>query len=470
MRSRAIFCMTSRALCAINLASLLVCAAAVDAAVDPYRHSSGAWGQGFEDQWGFEAVHADAAPSSAGEPVIVAIIDTGLDYLHPDLAPESVWRNADEQPNGQDDDSNGYADDLIGWNFVDDNNNPWDRGGHGTHVAGIIAAATGNGEGIAGVAPNARIMPLKVMNFAGYASSTHVAAAILYAVQHGARVINLSLGSRGRSKAEQLALEFAERSDCVVVAAAGNEGIELTEFGPASVDTVLTVGAVDANESIAPFSNYGAALRLVAPGVDILSLRARRTDLDLTTGIHNYVPGTRFVGAGARYYRASGTSFAAPFVSAAAARLIAAKPELSARDVRRVLEQSARDVGTPGNDLRAGFGLLDVAAAEHLPDGYFIDAQLTGVRITSLAGRPALAVDGIANSDRWRHAWLELGAGRDPTQWRRLDTPIARSEQAATLATIPAGEFATANQWTLRLLVERDTGQRRESRYELNLN
>ena len=135
---------------------------------DPLFKSQGSWGQDYDDQWALKRVldGADLQPSG-GAPVVIAIIDTGVDYQHPDLARDRIWRNSNERDNGIDDDENGYVDDLIGWDFANDTNNPWDNSGHGTHVAGIIAATTNNGRGVAGMTNQVQVMPLKVLNVFG---------------------------------------------------------------------------------------------------------------------------------------------------------------------------------------------------------------------------------------------------------------------------------------------------------------
>src|SRR5215831_1218730 len=226
------------------VSSLSLLAAAVSSAEppnDPLFRSTGTWGQDYADQWGLHRIGFPPRDDQRtdGESTTVAVIDTGLDYTHPDIPADRIWRNPHETLNGRDDDGNGYTDDVIGWNFVDADNNPWDRAGHGTHIAGIIAAATNNGIGIAGVDPHARIMPLKVLNLIGRGRSSHIAAAIYYAIANGAKVINLSLGGDRLSTIEERAIRKAHEAGAVTVIAAGNNGRELENTAVFSIPSVL---------------------------------------------------------------------------------------------------------------------------------------------------------------------------------------------------------------------------------------
>ena len=332
---------------------------------DPYAASSGAWTQEFPDQWALDdqRIYADIAPTRNGEKVIVAVIDTGIDYNHEDLAGEKIWRNENEQANGRDDDGNGYADDLIGWNFVGDNGNPYDESGHGTHIAGIIAACTNNGIGIAATNIDAVVMPLKVASFVGQAKSSDVAAAIYYAVDHGAAIINISLGGELITELEKQAAQYAHERGVLVVVSAGNRGLPTDKHGYAGLPHALVVGALAPNGERAGFSNFGGALALLAPGVDILSLRAKDSDFIALSEPLDYQPGAAIVGEGEQYYRATGTSFAAAVVSGVASRLKSMRPELTGTDLARVVEQSAFDVAPPGHDQLSGAGKLDYIAA-----------------------------------------------------------------------------------------------------------
>ena len=195
-------------------------------------------------EWMEENGHVAGGDSS----VIVAVIDTGVDYNHIDLK-QNIWINKGEIPeNGIDDDSNGYVDDVYGWNFVGDNNDPMDDNGHGTHVAGIIGAAN-NGIGVTGVAYNCKVMPIKAGNSSGYFNNSDIASAITYAYMNGADVINISFGGTSVTMAVQEALEKAY-STSFLVAAAGNDGLPNEKYGsykpiyPASytfVDGVMSV-------------------------------------------------------------------------------------------------------------------------------------------------------------------------------------------------------------------------------------
>ncbi len=456
------------------LAVTCMAAAAPD---DPYFASRGTWGQGYDDQWalkriGFtakdDATSAWRIEDGSSSAVIVAVLDTGLDYRHPDFARRNLWRNEHESKNGIDDDGNGYVDDLHGWNFLERNDDVADLSGHGTFVTGIIAARTDNGEGIAGINRGVKIMPLRVLNFLGAGHAVKVAEAIYYAVENGARVINMSLGSPGDSAAESRAMRYAADRGVLIVVAAGNEGSDITGFGPAASEHVITVAATDESDTRAGFSNWGAQVDIAAPGTDLLSLRARRTDFVLTTFPHLYLPGDAFIGDQAKYYRASGTSFSAPLVAATASLIFAKQPELTAADVRRMLLQSARDIGVPGIDQFSGYGLLDARAALAADPKFFLDAVITGVAVAQEGNRTLVAVRGTAAADQFRRATIELGAGTDPTRWQRV-AEVREVVPDGTLARIDATLLQSAKQWTLRLIVEHRGGQTREARYLVNL-
>lgn len=254
---------------------------------DPFLHSSGSWGQDFPDLWGLFQIHApEAWELSQGEGVVVAVVDTGIDIEHPDLA-ANVWRNEGEIPgNGIDDDGNGYVDDVYGWDFTrcrrayedgscieakEPGPDVTDEYGHGTHVAGTIAAVGDNGIGIIGVAPKAQVMAVKGLSERGQgrAQGTNVdlAEALVYAAENGAQVINTSWKGPP-SDTIRMAIDYVTKVfDAVVVAGAGNDGVPLERgLYPANLPNVIAVAATTHTDNTAAFSNFGGPLDLVAPG------------------------------------------------------------------------------------------------------------------------------------------------------------------------------------------------------------
>lgn len=261
--------------------------------------------QKLESVWGNEDYG-----NTAGEGTVVAVIDTGVDYNHEDLQ-DNIWTNSAEVSGttGADDDNNGYVDDVHGINLIDPNETPMDDHGHGTHVAGIIAMENNNVGGV-GIAYKSKIMPIKAGGSDGTFNSTDIAKGIEYAYKNGADVINMSFGSSAHSALIENALQDAFNS-CVLVAAAGNDGIPTADcplggqnMYPASYSYVIGVMAYDENNKFASFSNWdyapnaNAEYEVVAPGVSVYST--------LPNG---------------RYASWNGTSMAAPMVSAEAAIL-----------------------------------------------------------------------------------------------------------------------------------------------------
>lgn len=328
---------------------------------DPYYSSYGTWGQQYDDQWGLKNIQSEKAwnISRGNNNVTVAVIDTGVDYTHPDLS-ENIWSNPNEIPgNGIDDDHNGYVDDTMGWDFVNDNNEPMDTHGHGTHLGGIIAAVGNNGQGITGVCWQARIMVIRGLADSGSGASDKLAQAIKYAVDNGARVINLSWGGYGVSQLIQDALTYAYNHNCVIVAAAGNNNTNAERFFPGNYSQAITVAACNASDARASFSNYGSNVDVTAPGVDILSLKAKGTDMLRKEA--NIV--------GGEYYRASGTSMATPFVSGLAALVISSDRDLSNLEVEEIITNSCDDLGTLGKDDYYGYGRINASQALSLGRG-----------------------------------------------------------------------------------------------------
>ena len=278
----------------------------VDAAEAVSRATGGGAYEAIPDQggndWGLEQINAPEAweQGYTGKDVVVAVIDTGVDYTHEDLD-ANIWVNAKEIPNnGIDDDGNGYIDDVRGFDFAGNDNDPMDETslfnpGHGTHVAGTIAAED-NGIGVTGVAPNAKIMPIRVLNELGEGNEDDIAAGIRYAADNGADVINLSLGGASSIVIDE-AIHYAEAKGLTVVMAAGNEGAPQPS-SPADLagDVGLAVGAVDVNNEMGDFSNRAGLNPIdyvVAPGVEVRSTMPGNTygDLDGTSMASPHVAG-----------------------------------------------------------------------------------------------------------------------------------------------------------------------------------
>ncbi len=443
---------------------------------DPFFASSGAWGQPFADQWALPRIGFTAKGSGTsawdvetgeGKPVVVAVLDTGLDYYHPDLNRSSIWQNLKPAKKGAD--PNGYENDLMGWNFVDGSNNPWDNDGHGTFVVGLIAAAANNGHGIAGVNWGVRIMPLKIMNVFGRGHAFDVARAIVYAVDHGAKVINLSLEGARFTRTEQIAIDYAHQQGALIVVAAGNQGLDTAERAPASFNHVVPVSATDMNDKRAAFSNWGKFVKLAAPGVDILSLRARRTDFMLLTGAEHYRPGDSFVGRQNQYMRSSGTSFSAPFVSAVASLIWAKYPNLTNVQVERMLLESADDVEEPGWDQFTGAGRLNANAALKADPDYFLTAKVTQVTPVKVDGKTAIQVSGTAVGSQLKNYELQLGQGEQPSSWKTVAKVEGRTVEDAVLGTFPVKEITAKGKWLVRVVAQ-DGKKTKEARGTLDVN
>lgn len=294
----------------------------------------------------------------ASDPIVVAVLDSGIDYLHEDLAP-NIWINSDEIPgNGRDDDNNGYVDDVYGYNFFNNTSDPADDYFHGTHVAGIIGAVGNNGVGVAGIDWNVKLMALKFMGTDGKGPLSDAVEAINYAVRNGAKIINNSwaftypglnhLPSPVEEPVYSLrdAIVAADHAGVIFVAAAGNEGADSDQIptypSAYSVGNILSVAATDNRDSLPPFSNYGVTtVDLGAPGVLIESTFPRWKETP-------------------PYHFLSGTSMAAPQVSGAAALLWSQNPSLTHRQIiDRLLQGVAPTPSLAGKTVTGG--RLDLA-------------------------------------------------------------------------------------------------------------
>ena len=351
---------------------------------DPYLSSSGAWSQSYADLWNLYTIAAPTAWTQAtGSGVIVAVVDSGVDLTHPDIAANIAINKGETANNGLDDDGNGYIDDVYGWNFYSNNNNVQDDYGHGTHVAGIIAAVGNNGIGIAGIAYGAKILAVKTTNNQGLGTSTTGAQGIIYAADRGARVINNSW-TCSSSQVVDDAVRYAHDKGAVVIAAAGNDsGVNVETLSPAGAPYAVTVAATDHTDQQASFSNIGMKLDVAAPGVDVLSLLAANSTWSASIGT---------AAIGGKYLVESGTSMASPHVAGVAALLLSQQPNLTPEQVRYWLRNSALDLGATGFDTAYGYGrlradvALSMAAAGTAPavQGAFL-APLKGQFLSGIA-------------------------------------------------------------------------------------
>ncbi len=293
--------------------------------------------------------------STGSHQILVGLVDSGINFSHPDLQ-ANIYINPNEIPdNGIDDDENGFIDDVMGWDFVDapgmigiglgdyigQDSDASDEIFHGTHVAGIIGAGSNNNEGICGTAWKVKILPVragfKTSGGQGFLEDDDAAAAIIYSADMGCQVINLSWGDRNYSPIIEDACNYAYNKGSIIIASAGNTPEPVISY-PAKLQHVIAVGAVDNFSQLTGFSSYGPELDIVAPGQEILS----------TFSDEN------------QYFNQSGTSMSAPFVSGAVALLLSINNQMSFEQVKSRLHASAKDLGQSGFDNYFGAGLLDM--------------------------------------------------------------------------------------------------------------
>lgn len=288
-------------------------------------------------------IGADDLGAFQGEGVTIAIIDTGVYYNHPHLSPNIKTNQQEQNGDGVDNDSNGFKDDFIGWDFYNGDSLPMDDNGHGTHVAGLAAGT------LSGVAPKAKILPIKVLGSTGSGDLATIAQGILYAIDQGADIINLSLGGSVPSLTEDLkklinSVKFAEQNDSLIIAASGNggsDGVGDCNDGapiyPANIDSnnIISVAAVNQYNKITNYSNYGVeTVDVAAPGGD------QFTGALLSTGLPNCTGPCQSYDA--VYAESIGTSMAAPIVAGIAALVKSKNLNLSFLEIKNVLEQSVQ--------------------------------------------------------------------------------------------------------------------------------
>jgi len=306
----------------------------------------------FNEQWGLHNTTQTGGTDDADidapeawdiatgwEDIVIAIVDTGIDYNHEDLA-ENMLANPDEIPgNNIDDDGNGYIDDIYGYDFCNNDSNPFDDHGHGTHCAGIAGAVGNNGIGIAGVAWNCKIMALKFLSARGSGSCSDGVASIIYAVDNGADVISNSWGGGGYSQTLNDAIDYAHSQGAVLVAAAGNSNTSSIHY-PAGYTNMISVAATNHDDQRASFSNYGNWVDVAAPGRNILAT----------------VPSSGSCGNRSGYRLLSGTSMACPYVAGLCALILSENPEYTPEEVKALMIANA----DPLTDTGLGAGRINV--------------------------------------------------------------------------------------------------------------
>jgi subtilisin family serine protease len=393
-------------------------------------------------QWALSAIGASTAwnYTTGSQQIVVAVIDTGVDYNHTDLA-ANIWRNTREVAgNGRDDDGNGYVDDYYGFNFNNSSSNPLDDNGHGTHVAGTIGAVGNNGVGAAGVNWNVRIMSLKFMDSAGSGYTSSAVSAIYYAVNNGAKVINNSWGGGGYDQALASAIQYARSRGVIVVNAAGNDSanVDTSPFYPGSInyDNVLTVAATDQNNNLASFSNYGAnTVDIAAPGVSILS-----------TYISN------------RYAYMSGTSMAAPHVAGAAALVWSRNPTWTYSQVISALVSNT--TASASLNGKVATGVLNIGRAVQASPPATPPPTASAPTITSNPANRSIAAGGTATftasannatSVRWQ---VSTNGG---TSWTNLNDGGNYGGTTTTTLSV-AGALTTLNGYRYRAVFGNSSG------------
>lgn len=306
----------------------------------------------FSKQWGMQDIGVkDGWTTTKGSPqIVVAVIDTGVDYTHDDLA-ANIWRNPgetgldasgkDKSTNGVDDDNNGFKDDVVGWDFATNDNRPYDttsggffggNPGHGTHCAGNVGALADNAKGIVGVAPNVKIMALRFLTEKGQGDTAGAIGAIKYAADNGAKVLSNSWGSEGNGGEDDTplreAIQYAMDKGVLFVAAAGNSSYNNEQTAkqalPASYnhDNIISVAAIDKSNNKSSFSNFGATtVDIGAPG----------------SGVYSTIPGNK-------YMNLDGTSMACPIVAGAAALYWSKNPQATWRDVKDAIMGTAKPI------------------------------------------------------------------------------------------------------------------------------
>lgn len=417
-------------------------------------------------QWGLQKINAFGAwdITMGSNAVLVGIIDTGIDYLHPDLK-NKIFINKgetgtdqngkDKRSNGIDDDGDGFIDDYMGWDFVDRqgfpfdslggdylswDNNPMDENNHGTNIAGILGAETNNNIGISGVAPNLMMLNLRAFDTNGNGEEDDVAAAILYAVAMNVKVINMSFGDTQFSYILRDVIKYAYSRNVVLVASSGNDNSMLPHY-PSGYSEVICVGNSMEDDVRSGDSNYGSTLDLVAPGSGIITTAFKKP-----------------------YDVVYGTSAAAPFVSAAAGLILSVK-NFTNEEVRQILKSTAADIDVQGWDIKTGAGRLDLYKALSVlaPGKIHLDSPVMDFATNS----DSLVISGTVVSPYFQQFELQYGAGLTPTTW----TSLVKSQSQVINSKLFVLNLKNLvdSSYTLRVMLTENNGNTRDERVNFHI-
>lgn len=423
-------------------------------------------------QWALDKIKAfDAWDITTGvDTVVLAIIDTGIEYFHPDLQKKILYNPGEmgldqfgneKKINGIDDDGNGFIDDYMGWDFVDrvgvptDTNagdfHDWDNlpydsrlgsnGNHGTFVGGIAGAEFNNTTGIAGIAPNIKLLNIRSFDNGGSGEEDDAAAAILYAVSMGAKVINMSWGDYTFSYVLRDVIRYAYSRNVVLVASSGNSGRNELHY-PSGYSEVISVGNSTSEDFVAGNSTWGSTLDLVAPGSNIWS-----TNMN------------------GKYMESGGTSASAPHVSAASA-LILSLNNFTNEEIRQILKSTTDDILSPGWDLKSGAGRLNLERALRVLAPSKIG--FTSPLMDYATNTDTLPIRATVLSPYFVNYSLQVGNDITPSNWTSLITNGLNQFDEAEIFKLNIGTYPEGI-YTLRLVVTLNNGRTLEERVHFHV-
>ncbi len=427
-------------------------------------------------QWALYQIHAfDAWKQASGKGIVIGVIDTGIDFYHPDLA-NNLWINTKEDLNnngtfeswpyyelrngisgdlnGVDDDNNGIIDDVIGYDFVNQqipNLGDWsnpdpipnDEYDHGTAVSGVIAAEQNNGLGISGLAYNSKIMTCRVFDVTGNASASDIAAAIIYATLNGAKVLNFSFGEKYSSPLMHDAIKFAFSQGVIMVASSGNDGSDAPHY-PSDYPEVISVGGSDSQGKRWKDSNFGGNLCLLAPAQSIITTTPNKS-----------------------YGMKSGTSLSAPYVSAAIALMLEKNSNLTFYDIKSILMTTAQNIDPDGWNYYTGAGILDVASA--LANLHYGKIEISSPKLYEYINKDNqknISITGSTLTPLFDSYQILIGKGKYPNRWDTISVRFMNAKLEDTLYVLDVSELIDTI-YTICVLVELKNNKKLQLRTQI---